>query len=82
MLGSFQVGPVVHAMFVLGYIAAAEAGKRRPANASSRVLGPILATFLKLKGYDPIVYERVEALGDAGPSLWCASSAASMVVQY
>ena len=28
--------------------------------------GPVLATFLKLKGYEPIVYERMEEISDAG----------------
>ncbi|KZT70893.1 FAD/NAD(P)-binding domain-containing protein [Daedalea quercina L-15889] len=37
--------------------------------AGAGIAGPILAIFLKLKGYDPIVYERVEALDDAGLSL-------------
>jgi salicylate hydroxylase len=30
------------------------------------ISGPILATFLKLKGYDPVVYERHDAVKDAG----------------
>ncbi|KAH9920084.1 uncharacterized protein B0H18DRAFT_1096002 [Fomitopsis serialis] len=37
--------------------------------AGAGIAGPILATFLKLKGYDPTVYERVDALTDAGLSL-------------
>jgi len=34
------------------------------------IAGPVLAVFLKLKGYDPIVYERVDALADVGLALW------------
>lgn len=30
------------------------------------IAGPILAMFLKLKGYEPIVYERTPNLGDRG----------------
>lgn len=41
--------------------------------AGAGIAGPILAVFLKLKGYDPVVYERTDAVGDAGQSLWCAS---------
>lgn len=33
------------------------------------VAGPVLANFLKRKGYDPIVFEKVTKLGDAGASL-------------
>lgn len=33
------------------------------------VAGPVLANFLKRKGYTPIVFERVTKLGDAGASL-------------
>ena len=30
------------------------------------IAGPTLATFLKLKGYEPIVYERTPDIGDRG----------------
>jgi salicylate hydroxylase len=30
------------------------------------IAGPILAIFLKSKGYEPVVYERAEAMLDAG----------------
>jgi salicylate hydroxylase len=33
------------------------------------VAGPVLATFLKLKGYHPVVYERGERDTDSGLSL-------------
>ncbi|KAE8152022.1 hypothetical protein BDV25DRAFT_79150 [Aspergillus avenaceus] len=33
------------------------------------VAGPVMALFLKRKGYRPIVFEKVQALGDAGASL-------------
>ncbi|KAK5034539.1 hypothetical protein LTS07_003460 [Exophiala sideris] len=33
------------------------------------IAGPVLANFLKRKGYDPIVFEKVSKLGDAGASL-------------
>lgn len=33
------------------------------------VAGPVLANFLKRKGYTPIVFEKVSKLGDAGASL-------------
>ena len=33
------------------------------------VAGPVLANFLKRKGYNPIVFEKVAKLGDAGASL-------------
>ena len=36
------------------------------------IAGPVLAILLKLKGYDPIVYERVDALADVGLSIWYA----------
>ena len=34
------------------------------------IAGPILAIFLKLKGHEPIVYERTDGLSIAGQSLW------------
>jgi salicylate hydroxylase len=30
------------------------------------ISGPVLATFLKLKGYDPVVYEKRDAVVDDG----------------
>lgn len=33
------------------------------------VAGPVLANLLKHKGYNPIVFEKVTKLGDAGASL-------------
>ncbi|KAI0087302.1 hypothetical protein BDY19DRAFT_955012 [Irpex rosettiformis] len=30
------------------------------------IAGPVLATFLKLKGYEPVVYERTSGVGDRG----------------
>lgn len=33
------------------------------------VAGPVLATFLKLKGYKPVVYERLEGVLEVGNSL-------------
>ncbi|PYI08385.1 FAD/NAD(P)-binding domain-containing protein [Aspergillus sclerotiicarbonarius CBS 121057] len=33
------------------------------------IAGPVLAILLKRKGYHPIVFEKVQALGDAGASL-------------
>ncbi|OJJ70196.1 hypothetical protein ASPBRDRAFT_129854 [Aspergillus brasiliensis CBS 101740] len=33
------------------------------------IAGPVLAILLKRKGYNPIVFEKVQALGDAGASL-------------
>ncbi|RAH58892.1 FAD/NAD(P)-binding domain-containing protein [Aspergillus piperis CBS 112811] len=33
------------------------------------IAGPVLAIVLKRKGYNPIVFEKVQALGDAGASL-------------
>ncbi|KAJ9635000.1 hypothetical protein H2204_005955 [Knufia peltigerae] len=33
------------------------------------VAGPVLANFLKRRGYNPIVFEKVSKLGDAGASL-------------
>jgi salicylate hydroxylase len=39
------------------------------------IAGPVLAIFLKLKGYHPIIYERVEGEADAGLSLmWVVQS--------
>ncbi|TFY69709.1 hypothetical protein EVG20_g3040 [Dentipellis fragilis] len=40
--------------------------------AGAGIAGPILAVFLKLRGYAPVVYERLPVLGDAGLSLWYA----------
>ncbi|KAH9832255.1 uncharacterized protein C8Q71DRAFT_778149 [Rhodofomes roseus] len=37
--------------------------------AGAGIAGPVLAILLKSKGYDPIVYERVDALTDVGLSL-------------
>lgn len=33
------------------------------------IAGPILASFLKLKGYEPVIYERLDSAIDAGISL-------------
>lgn len=33
------------------------------------IAGPILATVLKQKGYDPVVYEKHDKVSDAGLSL-------------
>ena len=33
------------------------------------VAGPVIALLLQKKGYEPIVFEKVPALGDAGASL-------------
>lgn len=33
------------------------------------IAGPVLALLLKKKGYEPIVFEKVNRLGDAGASL-------------
>jgi salicylate hydroxylase len=35
----------------------------------SGIAGPVLAVLLKRRGYNPIVFEKVRALGDAGASL-------------
>jgi salicylate hydroxylase len=32
------------------------------------IAGPVLAIFLKAKGYDPIIYERLESPGEGGLS--------------
>ena len=37
------------------------------------IAGPVLAIFLKLKGYDPIVYERYESTADTGLFLSCVT---------
>ena len=34
------------------------------------IAGPVLALFLKAKGYAPVVFERTDGLTDAGLSLW------------
>ena len=34
------------------------------------IAGPLLAVFLKHKGYDPVLYERTEKVSTAGLSLW------------
>ncbi len=34
------------------------------------IAGPVLAVFLKLKGYEPIVYERADGPSNDGLSLW------------
>ena len=33
------------------------------------VAGPVLGILLKLKGYEPVIYERLDALTDMGLSL-------------
>lgn len=38
--------------------------------AGAGIAGPVLAIFLKLKGYEPVVYERTLSVPDAGLSLW------------
>jgi 2-polyprenyl-6-methoxyphenol hydroxylase-like FAD-dependent oxidoreductase len=35
------------------------------------IAGPALATFLKLKGYQPVIYERVSTLPDGGIGHLC-----------
>lgn len=37
------------------------------------IAGPVLAVFLKLKGYEPVVYERIKRDTDAGLSLMYVS---------
>lgn len=34
------------------------------------IAGPVLATFLKLKGYEPVLYERTTGLTDTGVAHW------------
>ena len=34
------------------------------------IAGPLLAVFLKRKGYDPVLCERTEHISTAGLSLW------------
>ena len=34
------------------------------------IAGPLLSVFLKLKGYDPVLYERRTSLDTTGLSLW------------
>lgn len=38
------------------------------------IAGPVLGKFLKCKGYQPIVFEKVPELGDAGASLMIMSN--------
>ena len=38
------------------------------------VAGPVLATFLKLKGYDPVVYERTSGPANSGVGHWYVRS--------
>jgi salicylate hydroxylase len=38
------------------------------------IAGPLLSNFLKQKGYNPIVFEKVSELGDAGASLMLMSN--------
>ena len=38
------------------------------------IAGPVLSMFLKLQGYEPVIYERVDSIADAGLSLWYAGS--------
>ncbi len=38
--------------------------------AGGGIAGPILATVLKEKGYEPVVYERHDSVPDAGLSMW------------
>ena len=35
------------------------------------IAGPVLAMFLKQKGYNPVVYERSKDASTGGLSLWC-----------
>ena len=37
--------------------------------AGGGIAGPVLGMLLKLKGYEPIIYERLDALTDTGLSL-------------
>ena len=37
--------------------------------AGGGIAGPVLAMFLKAKGYDPVIYERTDAPTDQGLSL-------------
>ena len=33
------------------------------------IAGPVLAIFLKMKGYDPVIYEKAAAVPDSGLGL-------------
>ena len=48
--------------------------------AGGGIAGPVLAILLKSKGYETIVYEKVDTLTDVGLSLWYALLAAHTVV--
>lgn len=41
--------------------------------------GPVLAVFLKAKGYDPVVFERRDFSSDAGLGMGCVSSQAPFI---
>ena len=41
------------------------------------IAGPVLALFLKSKGYDPVIYERTLTMTDGGLSLWYVISSVS-----
>lgn len=43
------------------------------------IAGPVLATLLKLKGYDPVVFERNEGVSDAGLGLGCVLSSTTSI---
>jgi salicylate hydroxylase len=38
------------------------------------IAGPVLAIFLKMKGYAPIIYERLAGPTEGGLSFMCAAS--------
>lgn len=42
--------------------------------------GPVLAMFLKLKGYEPVIYERIKQGSDAGLSLMCVRSLSNLAL--
>ena len=37
--------------------------------AGAGIAGPVLAIFLKLKGYEPIIYEKINEVNDVGLSI-------------
>lgn len=45
---------------------ASQTAKTKVIVVGAGIAGPVLATFLKLKGYDPVVYERTSGVGDKG----------------
>ena len=45
------------------------ASKTKVIIAGAGIAGPVLAIFLKMKGYEPVIYEKISEVNDVGLSI-------------